>query len=149
MLGELNSREVEHMLQSQWVARLGLHAEGQTYVVPINYAYDGTAVYGHSNDGLKLRLMRANPEVCVEVDHVENLANWKSVIAWGRFEELHDQVAMDAMHLLVARFTPLMAAHATSPTHWRPSPAEADSSVPAAVVYRIVLSKRSGRFERR
>ena len=149
MLGELTSREIEHMLQSQWVARLGLHADGQTYVVPINYAYDGRAVYGHSNDGLKLRLMRANPEVCVEVDHVENLANWKSVIAWGRFEELHHKAAMDAMHLLVARFTPLMAAHATTPTHGRPSAAEADSSIPQAAVFRIVLAKRTGRFERR
>jgi nitroimidazol reductase NimA-like FMN-containing flavoprotein (pyridoxamine 5'-phosphate oxidase superfamily) len=149
MLGELMSREVEHLLHTQWVARLGLHAEGKTYVVPINYTYDGTAVYGHSNDGLKLRLMRANPEVCVEVDHVENLANWKSVIAWGRFEELHGKAAIDAMQLLVARFTPLMATHATTPTHGRPSASETDSSVPHAAVFRIVLEKRTGRFERR
>ena len=33
-------------------------------------------------------MMRENPWVCVEVDHMDNLANWRSVIAWGRFEEL-------------------------------------------------------------
>lgn len=149
MLGELTGREIEHLLHSQWVARLGLHAEGLTYVVPVNYAYDGQAVYAHSNDGLKLRLLRANPSVCVEVDHAENLVNWKSVIAWGRFEELHGTAALAAQELIVARFSPLMAAHATSPTHWRPSPNEADASVPQATIYRIVLDRKTGRFERR
>jgi nitroimidazol reductase NimA-like FMN-containing flavoprotein (pyridoxamine 5'-phosphate oxidase superfamily) len=28
-------------------------------------------------------MMRANPHVCFEVDHRENLANWRSVVAWG------------------------------------------------------------------
>lgn len=81
MLGELSGPDIELMLRSEWVARLGLHADGLTYVVPINYAYDGRAVYAHSNDGLKLRLLRANPNVCVEVDQVSDLFNWRS----GRF----------------------------------------------------------------
>jgi hypothetical protein len=40
-------------------------------------------VCGHSADGLKITMMRANPHVCFEVDHRENLANWRSVVAWG------------------------------------------------------------------
>ncbi len=149
MLGELSGPEIENLLRSEWVARLGLHADGLTYVVPINYAYDGHAVYAHSNDGLKLRLLRTHANVCVEVDHVDDLFNWKSVIAWGRYEELGGADATKAMEFIMGRFAPMMTPHAAKPTHWRPSPGEADESVPSAVAYRIVLEKKTGRFERR
>jgi hypothetical protein len=39
--------------------------------VPITYVFDGEAVYAHSADGLKIRMMRANPHVCFEVDQRE------------------------------------------------------------------------------
>ena len=68
-------------------AKKSLSAEGRTYVVPITYAYDNNSVIGHSSEGLKMRMMRENPWVCVEVDHMDDLANCRSVIAWGRFEE--------------------------------------------------------------
>jgi nitroimidazol reductase NimA-like FMN-containing flavoprotein (pyridoxamine 5'-phosphate oxidase superfamily) len=32
--------------------------------------------------------MRKNPNFCFQTDIMENLANWKSVIAWGAFKEL-------------------------------------------------------------
>jgi len=34
--------------------------------------------------------MRKNPEVCFQLDVIENLASWRSVICWGTFEELTD-----------------------------------------------------------
>ena len=97
MLGTLSSAEIEDLLRTEVVARLGCHAEGRTYVVPVTYAYDGDAVLVQSADGLKVRMMRQNPLVCVEVDHVDNLANWRSVIAWGRFEVLFGSDATAAL----------------------------------------------------
>ena len=32
--------------------------------------------------------MRENPKVCFEVNTMENMDNWKSVICWEEFEEL-------------------------------------------------------------
>lgn len=40
------------------------------------------------HEGQKLHMMRANPFVCFEVEDIDDLANWHSVIAWGVFEEL-------------------------------------------------------------
>ena len=71
MLGTLSSAEIEDLLRTEVVARLGCHAEGRTYVVPVTYAYDGDALLVQSADGLKVRMMRQNPLVCVEVDHVD------------------------------------------------------------------------------
>ena len=149
MLGELSSDEIEALLRTEWVARLGCHADGFTYVVPITYAYDGQAIYGHSAEGLKLRMLRANPQVCVEVETVENLANWRSVIAWGRFEELGEEAARKALQRLIVRFESKMTSETAIPSHGRAMQHQAGSAAKGPVVYRVVLDRKTGRFERR
>lgn len=150
MLGELNSDQIERVLRAEVTGRIGCHAEGRTYVVPVTYVYQDGSVYGHTAEGLKVRMMRKNPRVCFEVDHVRDLANWQSVIAWGVFEELRDEAAVRAMDLLIDRLLPLV----TSETG--PSPPRAAQPTPEAaadgrklVTYRIVLTEKTGRFERR
>jgi hypothetical protein len=73
---------IEQLLSGEVVARLGCHAEGRTYVVPVTYAYDGNGLIIQSADGLKVRMMDQNPAACVEVDHIDDLANWRSVTAY-------------------------------------------------------------------
>ena len=142
MLGTLDAAAVEALLHDEVVGRLGCHADGRTYVVPIVYAYDGEAVYGHSRDGLKLRMMRANPRVCFEVDRMRDLANWESVIASGTFEELHGDRAAAAMARLVERLAPRMTGQGSA------RPPEGHGGGATAVAYRVVLDERTGRFER-
>ena len=150
MLGWLSHAEIEELLGTEVVARLGCHAEGRTYVVPITYAYNGESFIIQSADGLKLRMMRKNPSVCVEVDHVDNLANWRSVVAWGRFEELIGGAATAALTLLRERLRPFVISE-TSPAG--NELAEGETRVRSgnghASVYRIHLFEKTGRFERR
>ena len=87
MIGNLTNPEIEDLLLSNVIARIGCHAYGVTYVVPTCYAYDGEFVYCHSEEGMKIDMMRQNPAVCFEVDSLDSMANWKSLIAWGKFEE--------------------------------------------------------------
>lgn len=129
MLGELGGDQIERVLHSEVVGRIGCHDAGRPYVVPITYAYDGDAIYGHTSEGQKLHMMRANPYVCFEVEQVDDLANWRSVIAWGVFEELTGEQEQRALRLFEGR------ARGTS------------SETP--VVYRIVLREKTGRFEKR
>lgn len=135
-----------------WPARSSDASDGRTYIVPITYVFDGDAVIGHSAEGLKLRMMRANPHVCFEVDQRDNLANWRSVLAWGTYEELHGQAAFDGLQLLVARLMPLMTSE-TLPLPEDPRERIVDGSpvadAPKTIVYRISLVERTGRFEKR
>jgi uncharacterized protein len=150
MLGWLSPAEIEDLLHTEVVARLGCHAEGRTYVVPVTYVYDGDALLIQSADGLKVRMMRQNPLVCAEVDHIEDLANWRSVIAWGRFEELVGVEATAALLRLRERLQPLVVSE-TSPAAGRLN--EGESRVRRgnghASIYRIHLLEKTGRFERR
>ncbi|MBV9270328.1 MAG: pyridoxamine 5'-phosphate oxidase family protein [Candidatus Eremiobacteraeota bacterium] len=155
MLGQLTNLEIERVLSEEVIGRIGC-SDGETpYVVPITYAYDDDAIYAHTADGLKLRLMRANPNVCFEVDHMEDPANWHSVIALGRFEELDGADAAHGMSILIERLRPLIVSE-TSHMH-DPHKALVDHEGGRAgskltamrtIVYRIELHTKTGRFER-
>lgn len=144
--GALSNDQIDAVLRTELVGRLGCHAGGKTYVVPAVYVYDGGAIYGHTDEGQKLRMLRANPAVCFEVDHVEHLTKWQSVIAWGRFEELHGQEADRAEQLLVERLKPFFADQLNQPPAIDP---DSDLTARRAVVYRIVLTERTGRYSPR
>jgi uncharacterized protein len=150
MLGELNPQEIDDLLRSEVTGRIGCHAEGRTYVVPITYVFEGGAVYCHSAEGLKLRMMRKNPVVCFEVDRIEDMGNWKSVIATGRFEELSGHDALAAMDILIKRFVAIERSDEPHPSYvFRESEAEplrADGR--EIVIFRIRLAEKTGRFER-
>ena len=142
MLGELTSGEIDGVLRREAIGRIGCYAFGRPYVVPITYAYDGVAVYGHSREGLKLRMMRSHPTVCFEVERFESPSSWQSVIALGTFSELEPPAADIAMQLLRRCLAPLVASATSAPDGpWHPS------GLPWAV-FRILLGERTGRFER-
>jgi len=137
MLGQLNHGEMEELLRSSVLGRIGCHADGRTYVV-------------HSTQGLKMQMMRKNPHVCFEVDDMQDLGNWRSVIAWGKFEELRGTEADRAIATLLARLMPLAASSETShPPKDLTHQHRAQLGELPAVVYRIRLDRMTGRFERR
>lgn len=147
MYGELGSAQVEHLLHLGTTGHLGCYGDARPYVVPINYAYDGQHIYGYTREGMKLRLMRAHPTVCFQVDQIENITNWQSVIAWGTFEELHGDDAENAKNLLIGRFTPLLGGAPIQRAHGMGGWAGHAPTWQDAVLYRITLTTKSGRFE--
>jgi nitroimidazol reductase NimA-like FMN-containing flavoprotein (pyridoxamine 5'-phosphate oxidase superfamily) len=147
MLGELTADRIEHMLYLEVVGRIGCHAAGRTYVVPISYIYDGEAIYAFSFEGLKLRMMRENPDVCFEVDRFDTLANWESVVVQGRFEELSGEQATAGRALLVEGFQRLYMPWLRNPPRVVDEGWVRKGGV-MPIVYRIVPLSKSGRFER-
>ena len=141
MLGELTAPQIEELLRTEVIARIGCLSDGRVYVVPVTYVYDGTYVWGHAMDGAKLRAMRADPHVCVEVEHVDDMSNWRSVIAWGTFEECDGADWDTGLALLVERIMPLL----TFPPN---SPPPDLSALRRGSVYRIRLDRKTGRFEK-
>jgi len=133
---ELSGGEIEEFLRGQRIARLGCHADGATYVVPLVYAYEDGAVVAVTTEGRKTAMLRENPRVCVEVDEydVDGKGSWRSVIAYGRYEELAGDAREDALGLLRERFA------RTAGRRAEPRPLGAD-----VVVLRITLDELSGR----
>ncbi len=136
MITELDRAEIDDLLHAQVVGRIGCHADGFTYVVPVIYAYDGESFYVYTVEGQKVRMMRASPQVCFEVDEYER-GSWRSAIVQGRYEELDEAGAERALALLAERFAP------------RGSGERRPRAEGAPVAFRIVIDQVTGRAVKR
>jgi nitroimidazol reductase NimA-like FMN-containing flavoprotein (pyridoxamine 5'-phosphate oxidase superfamily) len=98
---------------------------------------------------MKIDMMRKNPEVCFQVDSIKNLANWESVICWGRFHEITDTFEKQfAMQRIVNKVMPLMQGETVQPSHGFIADEDQLSNDTDLILYKIVLTKKTGRFER-
>ncbi len=145
MIGELTPSQIEEILRSHAIGRIGCHARGRTYVVPITYAYDGKSIVCHTGLGLKVDMMRENPMVCFEVEDLRHLPSWSSVIAQGRYQELEGAAATAALDELVAR----MSSSPPYPMPWEGAGLYNPSyEQRPEIVFRITLFEKSGRYDR-
>ena len=131
VIRELSTAEIETLLYGAVVGRIACShpREPRPYLVPIAFGYDGSAIYAHTGPGRKLTYMRANPLVTIEVDLAEAADRWTSVIAEGLFEELAGADRDRALETIYSGGEPV------------PDLPE------STVVYRIVLTSKSGRYE--
>ncbi|MEM6842477.1 MAG: pyridoxamine 5'-phosphate oxidase family protein [Bacteroidota bacterium] len=148
MTGSLTDFQIETLLTSQVVGRLGCGQGEALYIVPILFAFDRPYIYSHAREGTKVTLMRQQPQVCLEVDQIDNLANWRSAIIWGKFEELTNSAAEEGLQILKNRLYPLQTGvYSQSILDLR---AQDVSRVErrAEVIYRVKIERQSGRFEK-
>lgn len=147
MQGNLDQQQIEEVLKKQIIGRIGCHWKDTTYVVPISYAYDGEHVYARTQEGMKIEMMRNNPNVCFEVEDMEDMANWRSVIVWGKFEELTDpELRKAGIEKLLNRVVPVKSSITVqfSP-NWPFHPSDTERI--EGIIFRILLDKKTGRFE--
>ena len=148
MMGQLTSGEIESLLRDCVLGRIGCTDGEKVYVVPISYAYDGQYIYCHTHEGLKIDILRRHPAVGFEVERLENLANWQTVIAHGVFEELTDPaLRLDALKKLYDRRLPAITSQTTKLNEELPFGAESLSQI-EGIALRIKLDSKTGRFEK-
>jgi uncharacterized protein len=126
--------QIEELLRTAVVGRIACcdHAAngGRPYLVPLAYGYDGEAIYAHSGPGTKIRLMRLNPLVTIEVDEATASDQWRSVVAEGMYEELFEPGERAAALRIIYR-----------------EPIPLPDLPTTTIVFRIRLTAKSGRFE--
>lgn len=110
--------EMEQILARAQVARLATSWQGQPYVVPVLFVYHQGIIYIHSSrQGRKMKNLRANPRICLEVDQLHGLragatacefsARYESVLAFGRASLLEDpREKAEALNFLVEKYAP-------------------------------------------
>jgi nitroimidazol reductase NimA-like FMN-containing flavoprotein (pyridoxamine 5'-phosphate oxidase superfamily) len=145
MLGELDVDQIDQVLRSEDIGRLGCIANGWPYVVPVTYVYDGGSVYAHTGEGLKLRAMRENPRVCLEVEQMRSEANWRTVVVRGRFEELSSEENDRALALLTTRLA--RAERSATARLVQHDDIVRREGIHRPVLFRILIEEKTGRFE--
>lgn len=149
MIGLLTQQQSEYILQCNTVGRIGCYANNKVLIIPVTYVFSQKYIYGHSWEGTKIDMMRKNPQVCFQVDSIDNLANWRSVIAWGTFEELKTQTAQTkAVQLLNDRLAPLMLGETVNVSSEFADPPHVVQKKKKPILYRIGLTEITGRYEK-
>jgi nitroimidazol reductase NimA-like FMN-containing flavoprotein (pyridoxamine 5'-phosphate oxidase superfamily) len=151
MVGELTRSDIAEILSRNTFGRIACHDGTKPYIVPISFIAFDDYVLCHSRGGLKIDMMRKNPSVCFEVEEIENYTHWKTVIAWGNYEEItnsketEDAAQHFADKMLNIKFnlsSPPPDAQEQNHDLMKPTSTE-------LVVFKINFTELTGRFEQR
>lgn len=91
----IDSNEIAEILAVQLIGRLGTSLNDRPYITPVNFVYSDEKIYIHSaSEGHKLTNIKANPNVCFEIEDVvrpeikepicASTAIYRSVIIFGK-----------------------------------------------------------------
>ena len=135
----LLDKETRELLQAAKIGRLGCVDGDEPYVVPINYVIEGESIYSHSLPGRKIDALRANRRACLQVDEIEDDFHWRSVIAFGNFEEIRGPRERNSiLRKLLSRFPMMTPVESTMAQ---------DAAAPDSVVFRIRIDRITGMAE--
>ena len=140
MITELNEEAARKLLREQTSAHLGCVLEtGEPYIVPVNYIYKDNQIYIHSLPGQKLDALRANGKACVQVEKIEAGCRWRSVIAFGEFQEIkRTNEKIEILREFNEKFEHLTPVEAMIKEQW---------NVGGMVVFRINIRRITGMAE--
>lgn len=141
-ISDLGIFESTKLLEANHFAHLACHIGDELYLVPVSYVFENGFFYSHSKMGKKIDLMRRNPSVCIQVEKVENFFRWKSVIAWGKFEELGESDAAIAMRMLIKALS-----GAGDLQHKSSLEVDFAAQLERSIIFRIKLGDCTGRSE--
>ena len=91
MIKDLALPNCIEILENNYIGRLAYIAHQCPFVIPITYYYDGNAenyIISYSLEGHKIDAMRENSMVSIQVDLIESVDRWKSVLVLGTVVEL-------------------------------------------------------------
>jgi uncharacterized protein len=148
MIGILTNEQIEHVLGNGLIGRIGCSDMKDVYIVPVTYVFQDKCIYIHSREGLKIQIMREHPQVCFEVDSIDGMTNWRSVIAHGTFQELKkDPERSKALNILKDRLMPYLLSETMRPQGFDHAPKSIEKER-QPIVYRIQITEMTGRFEK-
>ena len=144
LIQELTRDQCREVLARSEFGRLACARFDQPYVVPIHFSFDAerNCVYAFSTVGQKVQWMRENPKVCLEIDEIDDKDSWTTVVAFGRYEEIHQNPEESEARQRAEAVVHGPAANGGCP---RPRSCRGRERADDVVVYRIQIDRLTGR----
>ena len=138
---ELTAAECERFLARHHVCRIAYTFRDRVDIEPVHYVYEDGWIYGRTEPGAKLTTLAHHRWVAVEVDEIDGLFSWRSVVAHGAFYLLDANGNTESRELY---------GHAVSLLRRLvPGTFQADDPVPfRRIVFRISVDEMRGRAAR-
>ena len=87
--GQLRRDEIDAILERNHIGRIAFTANDRVDIEPIHYVHKYGWLYGRTSKGRKLDAMMSHPNVAFQVDEVEGVFDWRSVVVRGTVECLN------------------------------------------------------------
>ena len=100
MIQKLDNYKCRKLLSQNYIGHLAYTFNNKPFVVPITYYYDNinNTVIGYSGKGHKIKALRINRDVSMEVSVVNSVNNWESVMVQGIYREFEGSTAKINLH---------------------------------------------------
>jgi hypothetical protein len=82
---DLDPSECTAILERHHVGRLAFARKDRVDIEPIHYVHDDGWLYGRTQPGTKMEVLTHNRWVALEVDEIDALFDWRSVVVKGGF----------------------------------------------------------------
>jgi nitroimidazol reductase NimA-like FMN-containing flavoprotein (pyridoxamine 5'-phosphate oxidase superfamily) len=105
---DMSIAEMQSLLERVGFGHLGCARNGRPYVVPINYAYDQQNIYIFTTQGMKTDFIESNPEVCLQVEQIDDPLHWQSVMVTGKAERITKQEEVERTMQLITIHNPTL-----------------------------------------
>jgi len=92
---DLTANAIERILRNNYIGHLSYLWQGKPYLIPITYYYDWTdkTIISYTSEGHKINALRENSSATIQVEAIQSIFNWESVMVHGTFEELEGSSA--------------------------------------------------------
>ncbi|MFH4965205.1 pyridoxamine 5'-phosphate oxidase family protein [Gaetbulibacter sp. M235] len=111
MSEDMVKKDCIQVLNDNYIAHLGYIFNNVPFITPITYYYDQkeNIIISYSDEGHKISAMRLNPFVAFQLEEINSINNWKSVLIVGEFEELKGSEAKMQLHKFAQNVKSLIA----------------------------------------
>lgn len=108
-IDEMGHKEIHELLHQVGYGHLGCIHEGKPYVMPMHYYLEDSDIYLFTTVGMKTHDIDTNPEICLQVEEIEDPLHWRSVIVNGRAECLTEQQDIDHAMQFIKKHNPTLS----------------------------------------
>lgn len=77
-------KEIDDIIRRCRVCHLAMCVDGQPYIIPLNFGYDGRFLYFHTApEGRKINIIKGNNRVSFEFDILHDIVTAEQACKWG------------------------------------------------------------------
>ena len=148
MIKNMEASACLKLLDSKYIGRLAYISGKSPYIVPVTYFRDPEeqCILGYSAKGHKIDALKENGAVALQVDDIQSIQQWRSVLVHGQFEELNGSTAKKYVHKFAEGVqNTIVKANGAKPKFIQDFTSRLQKgSIP--IVYRIHIAEITGKY---
>ena len=147
MITKINKEACLKILADNYIGHLAYVYKNSPFVVPITYYFNSKnkSLIGYTGEGHKTTALRENNSVALEVEDIESIDNWSTVLVHGTYEELEGSDAKFLLHKFAIGVKEIIAKKEHKEYEFIPQFSDKTHPEAQPIVYRINIEEITGK----